>query len=112
MDVPFYYWIHEQPYDYYRYTKYALSRFAERADMKVILLKSSGGSPEIVADFLAKNLTKIPFVGNALSVIIQMITAGFLKTRMGKKISEKTGEHFPLGYFLVAEKISRDASEN
>ena len=27
MNVPFYYWLHEGPHDYYRYTEFALRRF-------------------------------------------------------------------------------------
>ena len=56
MNVPFYYWLHERPHDYYRYTEYALRRFAETAGFNFLLIKTLGGVPEIIADILAKNL--------------------------------------------------------
>lgn len=38
------------------------------------------------------------------SVFIQFIIAWFVKTRIGKKVSNHTKKRFPLGYFLVAQK--------
>jgi SAM-dependent methyltransferase len=105
MNVPFYYWVHESPYDYYRYTEYALRRFAELSGFKVISLKRIGGSPEVFADLFAKHLQFIPLMGNFLANTIQQITHVVVKTHLGKMISEKTGKVIPLGYFLVAEKM-------
>lgn len=106
MNVPFHYRLHEAPYDYYRYTEYALRRFAKLSGFKIITLSSIGGIPEIIADILAKYLKGILIVGNLIANIIQNITLFFVKTSIGKRISRKTGIGFPLGYFLVAEKIS------
>ena len=106
MNVPFYYQLHETPYDYYRFTEYALRRFAESSGFKVILLKTTGGFPEIIADVLAKNVLFVPFIGRFLSMLIQTATYAFIKTYSGKKLSEKTGKQFPFGYFLIAEKIT------
>ena len=105
MNVPFYYWLHEQPHDYYRYTEFALRRFAESAGLKVILLKPIGGAPEIMADIIAKNiLYYMPKVGRPFAALVQNITSVFTKTRFGGKVSRRTGRTFPLGYFLIAEK--------
>jgi SAM-dependent methyltransferase len=105
MNVPFFYCIHERPNDYYRYTEFALQRFVENSGLRTIKLKSIGGTPEIMADIMGKHLPYIPLVGKSLAVVIQYITMCFVKTALGKKISEKTGQVFPLGYFLIAEKI-------
>jgi len=104
LTVPFYYWIHEQPHDYYRYTEYALRRFAESSGFKVLELKRLGGVPEIIADILAKNLLRAPRFGEILASSIQQLTRIFLRTRFGQKVSEVTSESFPLEYFLIAEK--------
>ncbi|HEV7329725.1 MAG TPA: class I SAM-dependent methyltransferase [Flavisolibacter sp.] len=104
MNVPFYYWLHEQPYDYFRYTKFALKSMAEEAGFKIVLLHSIGGVPEILADIIAKNIKGIPLVGNLSAITLQWITKHFASTHIGSKISIKTGEVFPLGYALVAEK--------
>jgi len=49
LSVPFFYWLRE-PYDYYRYTHYALRRFAEATGFEIILIKELGGAPEILVD--------------------------------------------------------------
>lgn len=105
MNVPFFYPIHEKPHDYYRYTEFALRRFVENAGLKVITVKPIGGSPEILADVLGKHLQFIPIIGAITTIFIQFVTKLFINTSVGKKISEKTAKAFPLGYFLIAEKV-------
>jgi SAM-dependent methyltransferase len=107
ISVPFLYWLHEQPYDYYRYTEYALKRFAELSGFRMIVLRPTGGVPEILTDICAKNLLNVPKIGPRLTATIQWLSSLFLKTKLGKSISETTGSSFPLGYFLVAEKYAR-----
>ena len=105
LNVPFCYPMHEEPHDYYRYTQYALKRFADVAQFKILVLKPIGGTPEIWADLLAKHLQFVPLIGKTVSVLIQSVTLAFLKTDLGRRISEQTGNKYPLGYFLVAEKL-------
>ncbi|MFK8183241.1 MAG: class I SAM-dependent methyltransferase [Phormidesmis sp.] len=105
MNVPFYYWLHEVPHDYYRYTDFALRRFVENAKMRTIKLQAVGGTPEILADTLSKHLKTIPVIGTVGTIGIQAFTKTFIKTTLGRKLSQKTSILFPLGYFLVAEKI-------
>lgn len=104
MSVPFYYCIHEAPHDYYRYTEYALHRFAASVGCEIIFISPLGGIPEIIADILAKQFQSIPILGKILATGIQHFTYAFVRTRFGKKMSEKTSIKFPIGYFLVAEK--------
>jgi SAM-dependent methyltransferase len=105
MNVPFYYWIHESPHDYYRYTEFSLRKFAEESGFKLIYISSVGGAPEVLTDVLAKTVILSPVLGHSLSVFIQFVSTVFLKTRFGRKLSNKTKETFPLGYFLVVEKL-------
>ncbi|MEO8003689.1 MAG: class I SAM-dependent methyltransferase [Betaproteobacteria bacterium] len=104
VNVPFFYWIHEAPHDYYRYTEYALRRFVDRAGLKMVELDAIGGAPEIMADLLAKNMLRVPRIGDPAARLVQWITSIFLATRLGKRISRSTAETFPYGYFLVAQK--------
>lgn len=106
VNVPFYYGLHEIPYDFYRYTEYALRYFANQTGFDVIVLEPIGGTPEVLADILAKHLRFFPIIGTSLALIIQYVTAAFVRTTFGKKISEKTSPFFPLGYFLIVEKRS------
>src|SRR5262249_6078777 len=104
MNVPFFYWLHEQPHDYYRYTQFALRRFVQESGMRLIQLDALGGAPEIMTDIFAKNVLRVPLVGKALALLAQACTSAFIGTRLGRKVSAATGESFPFGYFLVAEK--------
>lgn len=104
LSVPFFYKIHEAPHDYYRYTEFALTHLASKNKLQTLELKSFGGLPEIFADIMAKNLTRIPIIGRTCSIFAQWICRIFLRTRIGKKISTVTGRTFPLGYFMIAVK--------
>jgi SAM-dependent methyltransferase len=104
MNVPFYYWLHEEPYDYFRYTKYALKAMAEDVGFSIVLLKSIGGVPEILADLTAKNVIKIPVIGSTIAMFIQFLIKNFVRTKIGKKVSTNTGKKFPLGYCMIVEK--------
>lgn len=105
MNVPFYYWLHEQPHDYYRYTEFALRRFTENSGMRLIQLSPMGGAPEIMADVFAKNVVRLPRVGRPLAMFAQWSTFRFVRSKMGQKVSRATGRNFPIGYFLIAEKV-------
>ena len=59
LSVPFFYWLHEEPHDYYRYTKYALRRFAEATGFDILLIKELGGAPEIMVDILSKFISRV-----------------------------------------------------
>ena len=105
MNVPFYYPLHEEPYDYYRYSEHALRRFAQLAEFRILFLKPLGGSPEIITDMFAKHLPFIPLVGPGLSLAVQCLAGACLKTGIGRRLSEQTSRKLPFGYFLVAEKL-------
>ena len=104
MNVPFYYWLHETPHDYYRYTAFALQRFVEISGLKLIQLDCIGGAPEIMADIFAKNILRVPKIGHSLALFSQYLIFAFIKTKFGNKVSAATKANFPLGYFLVAQK--------
>lgn len=106
MNTPFYYWLHEEPHDYYRYTRHALQRFAQLAGLQIELLKATGGAPEIIADILAKNLLRAGGIGRALAEVVQRLTGAFVETHLGRRLSNGTRDSFPLGYILVARRVS------
>lgn len=105
MNAPFLYGVHEEPYDFARYTSFALSRFAQRAGLRVVLLEPVGGSLHVLADFLAKHAYHIPVFGAAFAKAIQGLAACADRTPVGRFVFRKTAARFPLGYFLVAVKI-------
>jgi SAM-dependent methyltransferase len=102
LNVPFYYPIHEEPHDYYRYTEFALRRFAEAAGFSVVELTPIGGAIDVLADVTAKLLASGRLSGVAAGV--QSIAGVFGQRVVGKRIQAKTAKRFPLGYFMVVQK--------
>ncbi len=102
LTVPFFYWLHEQPHDYFRYTEFALSMFCNKNDLTIISLEPYGGAAEIILDILAKQLIQF---SPLLCKIHSTLGGIFIKSPIGRKIYHKTSKHFPLGYYLIAQKI-------
>lgn len=104
MNVPYYYGLHEQPFDYYRYTQYALRAMTEDAGFKVEELESIGGVPEIMTDLFSKTVRGVPVVGRPLARFAQAFTGWFVRGGLGAKLSRRTANDFPFGYALVLQK--------
>lgn len=104
MNVPFYYWLHEEPHDYYRFTEFALKHLVQMAGLRLVQIHAIGGAPEVLVDIFAKNIVGLPKLGRPLAKFSQWLMSQFLKTKFGSKVSQQTRDKFPLGYFLVAEK--------
>ena len=111
INVPFFYWVHEAPFDFYRYTEFALRRFAEQSDFEVESLEATGGLPEVMADLIAKKPRVIPVIGHLFrkmtSVLVQKMTWAYVHG-IGKSMSRKTASRFPLGYFMVVRRKKLD----
>jgi SAM-dependent methyltransferase len=98
---PFFYFICEPPYDYYRYTQYALKRLLSEAGFKTIELYEYGGIFEIFFDLSSKILQPTGVFGYAW---------GHLGLQLRKfpliiKLSQRSAKQFPLGYVVVGVKI-------
>ena len=104
LNVPFLYGLHEQPHDYYRYTEFALRRFAERAGLAVLALEPVGGAPEVLADLFAKVVVGVPLAGGVLARAAQGSAALLRRTGFGRRASRRSAARFPLGYLLVATR--------
>ena len=104
MNVPFMYWLHAHPHDFYRYTNFALERFVAINGLRLQMLLPLGGVLDVWADLNAKLLDKIPLVGPWLAVGLQAQVGAFGRTRLGTRVATVSARHFPLGYFVVAGK--------
>jgi SAM-dependent methyltransferase len=104
MNVPFYYMLHEEPHDYYRYTEFALRRLMNRSGLHILQLQTMGGAPEVMLDVFSKNVMHVPVAGVPMATVSHWVTSAFVHTSVGRRISEATARNFPLGYFLVAAK--------
>ncbi|MFA7344953.1 MAG: class I SAM-dependent methyltransferase [Terrimicrobiaceae bacterium] len=99
--VPFYYWIHEAPFDYYRYTAHALRRFCDDCRLDVVLLEPYGGFFDVLFDLINKK-----FFNRRLTakILVRAVKPLFLSKRY-LRIRASTAVNFPLGYCLVAQRL-------
>jgi SAM-dependent methyltransferase len=104
LNVPFIYWLHEEPHDYYRYTEFALRRFVTASGLELVELTTIGGTPEVLADLVAKHLAHMHAVGEWMADVVQRGTLALVRTKAGHRASRATSAKVPLGYFLVAAK--------
>jgi SAM-dependent methyltransferase len=98
--VPFLYWIHEDPHDYHRYTRFALEKMTSDAGLVIISVASYAGASEILADVLTKTMAPWPRLAN----LAYASTRALLSLPKVKWLSSRTREIMPMGYLLVAEK--------
>lgn len=112
MNVPFFYWLHEQPYDFYRYTEYALSRLMRTSSLHVVQLDQLGGAADIMADVFAKLITHLPLLGTPLAIGAQGFMELFGRTRFGTKVRERTSSTLPFAYGMVAIKAPTQHTNN
>lgn len=103
LNVPFFYWLHEQPHDYYRYTEFALARFVRESGLTLLVLLRTGGSLEVVTDIFSKHAAAVP-LGKTAASLAQSAVSLVRRTRLGTFLSERTSRSFPFGYFLIAQK--------
>jgi SAM-dependent methyltransferase len=59
IEVPFLYWLHEEPHDYHRFTRYALAAMAEAVGFEVETIAAYGNSFIVMNDIWAKTLTEL-----------------------------------------------------
>lgn len=108
LNTPFLYCLHEQPHDYFRYTEHALRRYADQHGFEIVSLQAIGGTPEVLADIVAKHLQFVPLVGNWFARGLQAVTGWFVGLKSGASVSARTASAFPLGYAMVAVRKGGD----
>jgi SAM-dependent methyltransferase len=104
LGVPFFYGIHEEPYDYYRYTEFALRRFCDLNGLAVAELEPYGGLPEIVFDLVSRAIDFLPARLSGALIPVHAFAARLCDIPLGRKISRVTSAAFPLGYVMAARK--------
>jgi SAM-dependent methyltransferase len=100
LTVPFFHLLHEEPYDYFRYTEFRLKLYCKENELSIVELYPYGGSLEIFFDFMAKHFS----FSKVLSKINYWTGKFLINSFLGKKIYSLTSSKYPLGYCLIAQK--------
>ena len=119
LSVPFLYHLHEEPFDYYRFTPHGLKRLAKEAGFEVISLKHYGSAIGVFVDvsskiiesvinaicrFLQKNISSsIRLAGYKILRMYQQFSFLILKQKWALHILDRLGlsQRIALGYVIV-----------
>jgi SAM-dependent methyltransferase len=104
LNVPFYYWLHAQPHDYFRYSEHALRSFVDEAGLRLLVLEVLGSAPEVIADIVGKHLGQLPKLGPLVSQALQWAVYTGMRVPKVSRALAPSSQRFPMAYFLVAEK--------
>lgn len=104
LGVPFLYWVHEQPHDYHRYTRFALDRYCAGHALEVVEIVPWAGAPEVLVDLCGKALASWP----SISAVLIRTALPLLKLGPVRKLSRVSSETIPMGYTLIARRAARE----
>jgi SAM-dependent methyltransferase len=62
-NVPFCYWLHEEPHDYFRYTEHGLRMMLDRAGFVETSIEVLAGGADVIIDLVGKGLSRVPYLG-------------------------------------------------
>jgi SAM-dependent methyltransferase len=101
--VPFFYWLHECPFDFHRYTEFALRQMCSDLKLETKSLEAYGGAPEIVVDIIGKCIGSAKLT--TLCKVYSSFFSAIISLKPAQLLSRKTSKGFPLGYTLIAQKL-------
>lgn len=99
--VPFMYWIHEAPHDYFRYTEHALERMLKESGFEIEALERVGGIVEVIADMWLKVIAR---GSPRIARIIARAMSAMAKSKIGRNVAKKSSKVTPLAYVVVGRK--------
>lgn len=103
-NVPFLYWLHEEPHDYFRYTEHGLRHLTSVAGFSRIDIFVLGGGLDVVIDILGKISAKVPVAGPTMSRALQTAWATATSTGPVRRLFSSLERKFPLSYGFVAHR--------
>lgn len=111
LTTPCQYGLHEQPYDFFRYTKYSLRMMAEKSGFKVVEIRPIGGMLVIVNQLIAK------YINIFLHMILEKIKGHKIDRKEGfKNIKRNNVVQFitflPQKLFLILYKLGLRKIDN
>jgi len=105
LTAPLFWCLHEEPRDFFRFTKYSLRLLAEKADLKVVYIKGLGCWLETIGQMISLflestcNRTVLKYPKKIFQILIL-----YLFWQMGKIKRFKKNTQAPIAYIMVARK--------
>lgn len=106
LNVPFLFWVHEEPYDFFRYTQFALEKMLTEVGFHVVELRTLGTPLDVVA-MLMSLITHFGLgkLGKPLAWLNAQTPALFYTIPGIRKKAEAFSQFMPLEIAVTAEKI-------
>lgn len=105
LTAPLFWCLHEEPKDFFRFTKYGLNLLAKKSGLKIVYIKECGSwlstLGQMISLFLEStaNRTVLRFPKKIIQIIFQYISWKLSKIKRLAK-----NKQAPLGYIMVARK--------
>jgi len=109
LQVPFQWWIHEGPYDYFRYTSYGLEYMLRKSGFEIINISPNGGFFTTIVlkiNYFTIRMFKLPkYLWIAwLIILVPFWTIGQVIAPLMDKLFDKDYNLETLGFSVVAKK--------
>lgn len=98
--TPFFYRLHETPFDFARYTEYSYKYWADKYNLKIEEIKPYGSFIEVIFDTLNKTVFNTPRRSKILWYFYKTIS----KNKKLSSLNLSRENDFPLGYCVVFKK--------
>lgn len=96
--VPFLYWVHEEPHDHFRFTKYQLEHLGRTAELDIEEITELGGALDVWADLSAKVCSAI---WKPLALAPYTLRSAALLLPAVRRLNSRTSSRFPLAYLAI-----------
>lgn len=108
LTTPFLYWLHEEPFDYFRFTHHAFEFFASESQLEVTESRMVGGYGPVLADIFSKVSKKAsPNLARLFCPLLLWFGNCTVKRCDLKTNSRRGFSKFPLEYFHVLKKLPK-----
>jgi len=104
LSVPFIYWLHEEPYDYFRWTRHALAKACDERRLTVVHLAPYGGGIDVVVDLVIRSIGTMSM---SMAGWLARFATWALTRAPVRRFSSNHAEKLPLGYVLVARRLAQ-----
>lgn len=109
LSVPFQWWVHEEPWDYYRYTRYGLAHLLGKAGFERVCIKPTSGFWSMWVLKLNYQTARLPRGPRPLRWFMRTCLVPFWW--LGQTVAPLLDRHWPedretAGYFVTARKRS------
>jgi SAM-dependent methyltransferase len=107
LSVPFQWWVHEEPWDFYRYTRFGLAHMLGKAGFEQACIEPTSGFWSMLVLKLNYQTARLPRGPRPLQLILRAAMIPFWW--LGQSLAPLIDRHWPedretVGYFVTARK--------